>query len=121
MYVIRLGAGQSARGKQLMFGELLARLALEVCEMNQLSAGMLVRIIATGQLFQIDSVTENGRLWLSNYFSLTSVNSNEVELALDSRREQRAGVTDKAVSISRKTVDLATELSRRIRPRLSMH
>ena len=76
--------------------------------MNQLSAGMLVRILATGQLFKIDSVMQNGRLWVSNYFSLTSVNSDEVELALDSRLDQRGGVTDKARGISSKTVDSAT-------------
>jgi hypothetical protein len=51
--------------------------------MTQPRVGMLVRTIVAGELFRIDTVMKNGRLWLSNSFDSKLADADEVELASD--------------------------------------
>jgi hypothetical protein len=66
--------------------------------MTQPRVGMLVRTIVAGELFRIDTVMKNGRLWLSNSFDSILANADEVELASD---EHPAADNPQATEISR--------------------
>jgi hypothetical protein len=66
--------------------------------MTQPRVGMLVRTIVAGELFRIDTVMKNGRLWLSNSFDSKLADADEVELASD---EHAAIDYPKAVEVLR--------------------
>ena len=49
--------------------------------MSQFEPGMVVRIKSTGQLFRVECVLPNGRLWLVNPSLAISVAATDVEMA----------------------------------------
>jgi hypothetical protein len=72
--------------------------------MTQPRVGMIVRTIVAGELFRIDTVMKNGRLWLSNSFDSKLADADEVELASE---EHPADESPKAAEIPNPTSWLA--------------
>ena len=57
--------------------------------MNQYRAGMLVRVKETGKLFEVDSIAENGRVWLVNSAEIIDASADAIQLVSDNRRASR--------------------------------
>ena len=55
--------------------------------MSQFEPGVVVRIKSTGQLFRVDCVLPNGRLWLVNPSLAISVAAADVETAAAPKNE----------------------------------
>lgn len=58
--------------------------------MPQLQIGAQVRLKTTGELYRIDSIVKDGRLWLTNSFDSLYAHADQVELATRPNKNRTA-------------------------------